>query len=145
MAAGPAVTAFLRSAEVVHNDWSDRDGLRAEVPEFAVVLERYEWLLDEMRLLPFRLMISRAVDQLAEGGGLASQVHVAHVLVDESSTWVAPSLRSRSPRSADDVVTATALAPPRAASWIVMIPMPSAVPRTAPSSTRGSPLPATPA
>jgi len=83
VAAGPAVTAFLRSAEVVHNDRIDRRRLRAEVPEFGAVLERYEWLLDEMRLLPFRLMISRAVDELAEGGRLASQVQVAHVLVDE--------------------------------------------------------------
>jgi DNA helicase II / ATP-dependent DNA helicase PcrA len=83
VAAGPAVTAFLRSAEVVHNDRIDRHRLHAEVPEFAAVLERYEWLLDEMRLLPFRLMISRAVDELAEGGRLASQVQVAHVLVDE--------------------------------------------------------------
>jgi DNA helicase II / ATP-dependent DNA helicase PcrA len=83
VAAGPAVTAFLRSAEVVHNDRIDRCRLRAEVPGFAAVLERYEWLLDEMRLLPFRLMISRAVDELAEGGRLASQVQVAHVLVDE--------------------------------------------------------------
>jgi ATP-dependent DNA helicase UvrD/PcrA len=82
VAAGPAVTMFLRSAEVVHNDRIDRDRLHAEAPEFAAVLDRYEWLLDEMRLLPFRLMISRAVDELA-GGRLAGQVTVAHVLVDE--------------------------------------------------------------
>lgn len=83
VAAGPAVTAFLQSAEVVHNDRIDRGRLRAEAPEFAAVLDRYEWLLDEMRLLPFRLMISRAVDELADGGLLASQIDVAHVLVDE--------------------------------------------------------------
>lgn len=83
VAAGPAVTAFLRSAEVVHNDRIDRVRLRAEAPEFAAVLDRYEWLLDEMRLLPFRLMISRAADELAPGGRLSAQVMVAHVLVDE--------------------------------------------------------------
>ena len=83
VAAGPAVTAFLQSAEVVHNDRIDRDRLRAEAPEFAAVLDRYEWLLDEMRLLPFRLMISRAVGELAGGGRLASQIDIAHVLVDE--------------------------------------------------------------
>jgi DNA helicase II / ATP-dependent DNA helicase PcrA len=83
VAAGPAVTAFLRSAEVVHNDRLDRGRLRAGAPEFAAVLDRYEWLLDEMRLLPFRLMISRVVDELAPGGRLATQVTAAHVLVDE--------------------------------------------------------------
>jgi ATP-dependent DNA helicase UvrD/PcrA len=83
VAAGPAVTEFLQSAEVVHNDRIDRDRLRAEAPEFAQVLDRYEWLLDEMRLMPFRLMISRAVDELADGGRLAGQIDVAHVLVDE--------------------------------------------------------------
>jgi DNA helicase II / ATP-dependent DNA helicase PcrA len=83
VAAGPAVTAFLRSAEVVHNDRIGRGRLRAGAPEFAGVLDRYEWLLDEMRLLPFRLMISRAADELAPGGRLAAQVTVAHVLVDE--------------------------------------------------------------
>ena len=83
VAAGPAVTAFLRSAEVVHNERIDRDRLRAAAPEFAAALERYEWLLDEMRLMPFRLMISGAVDELAEGGHLAQQSQVAHVLVDE--------------------------------------------------------------
>jgi len=83
VAAGPAVTAFLSSAEVVHNDRIDRGRLRAAAPEFAEVLDRYEWLLDEMRLMPFRLMISRAVDELADGGRLAGQLDVAHVLVDE--------------------------------------------------------------
>ena len=83
VAAGPAVTAFLSSAEVVHNDRIDRGRLRAEAPEFAEALDRYEWLLDEMRLIPFRLMISRAVDELADGGRLAGQINVAHVLVDE--------------------------------------------------------------
>jgi len=83
VAAGPAVTSFLRSAEVVHNDRIDRGRLSAEAPEFAAVLDRYEWLLDEMRLLPFRLMISRAVDELGPGSPLAVQVTAAHVLVDE--------------------------------------------------------------
>lgn len=83
VAAGPAVTTFLQSAEVVHNDRIDRLRLRAGAPDFAAVLDRYEWLLDEMRLLPFRLMISRAVDELATGGRLAGKLEVAHVLVDE--------------------------------------------------------------
>ncbi len=41
-----------------------------------------------------------------------------------------PSSRSRAPRSSDDVVTATAPAPPRAASWTAVIPMLPAAPRT---------------
>lgn len=82
-AAGPATSDFLRSAEVVHNDLLDRRQLLAETPDFATALERYEWLLDEMRLMPFRLMISRVLDELAPGGRLASQTQVAHVLVDE--------------------------------------------------------------
>jgi hypothetical protein len=42
--------------------------LASEAPAFAEVLSRYEELLREMRLMPFRLMISRAVDELAPGG-----------------------------------------------------------------------------
>ena len=83
VAAGPAVTDFLRSAEVVHNDYLDVDRLRAEAPDFAAVLTRYEWLLGEMRLLPFRLMITRVIAELSPGGRLASRVNVAQLLVDE--------------------------------------------------------------
>ncbi|HXF71384.1 MAG TPA: ATP-dependent DNA helicase [Actinomycetota bacterium] len=85
VAAAPAIEAFLRSAEVVHDEPVDREVLRARAPGFARVLERYEWLLGEMRLLPFRLMIARAVDELLPGGGLRERLagRVSHVLVDE--------------------------------------------------------------
>ncbi|GDY31765.1 ATP-dependent helicase [Gandjariella thermophila] len=83
VATAPAVTAFLRGAEVVHNERIDPERLRAEAPDFAAALDRYEWLLNEMRLLPFRLMIARAVDELAEGGRLAERLRIDHVLVDE--------------------------------------------------------------
>jgi DNA helicase-2/ATP-dependent DNA helicase PcrA len=85
VATGPAVETFLRSAEVVHNERLDRAVLRSVAPQFASVLERYEWLLDEMRVLPFRLMIARAVDELAPGGRLRRRLtgRIAHVLVDE--------------------------------------------------------------
>lgn len=80
-----AVDAFLRNAEVVHNERIDRAALATVAPGFAAVLERYEWLLDEMRLLPFRLMIARAADELAHGGRLRARLtgRVRHVLVDE--------------------------------------------------------------
>src|SRR5690606_27158596 len=44
-----AVSMFLRSAEVVHNERLERETARAAAPRFAEVLERYEWLLGEMR------------------------------------------------------------------------------------------------
>lgn len=85
VATAPAVHVFLRSAEVVHNERVDRETLRREAPEFAAVLERYEALLQEMRLVPFRLMLSRAVDELGPGGHLRARLQgvVRHVFVDE--------------------------------------------------------------
>src|SRR5690606_20725957 len=80
-----AVAAFLRSAEVVHIERLERETVREVAPRFAEVLERYEWLLGEMRLTPFRLMIARAADELAPGGRLHERLRgrVAHVFVDE--------------------------------------------------------------
>lgn len=85
VATGPAVTLFLRSVEVVHDDRVPRDRLAAHAPEFAAVLERYESLLDDMRLLPYRLMIGRAADALHERGALRAALHgrIRHVFVDE--------------------------------------------------------------
>lgn len=85
VAVAPAVSLFLRSAEVVHNERLDRETVREVAPRFAEVLERYEWLLGEMRLTPFRLMIARAADELAPGGRLHERLRgrVAHVFVDE--------------------------------------------------------------
>ncbi|HEY8470790.1 MAG TPA: ATP-dependent helicase, partial [Longimicrobiales bacterium] len=85
VAAAPAVAAFLRSAEVVHNERLDLERVRAAAPRFAEVLERYEWLLGEMRLMPFRLMIARAADELAPGGRLHERLRgrIGHVFVDE--------------------------------------------------------------
>lgn len=85
VAIAPATDVFLRSAEVVHNERIDRTAIHDEAPKFAEVLERYEWLLHKMRLMPFRLMIGRAVDELAPGGRLREhlQGRIAHVLVDE--------------------------------------------------------------
>ncbi|HWP63705.1 MAG TPA: ATP-dependent DNA helicase [Candidatus Binatia bacterium] len=84
-ATGRAIEAFLRSAEVVHNERIDRATLLARAPAFARVLERYEWLLGEMKLLPFRLMIARAIDELEPGGRLRERLagRIRHVLVDE--------------------------------------------------------------
>lgn len=85
VATAPAIDVFLRSAEVVHNEGVDRVRLREAAPAFAAALERYEWLLGEMRLLPFRLMISDAARELDRGGALREALdgRVAHVLVDE--------------------------------------------------------------
>lgn len=85
VAAAPAVAAFLRSAEVVRNERLTPETVREAAPRFAEVLARYEWLLGEMRLLPFRLMIARAADELAPGGRLHERLRgrVAHVFVDE--------------------------------------------------------------
>jgi DNA helicase-2/ATP-dependent DNA helicase PcrA len=81
----PAVDAFLASIEVVHDERIERQPLRSRAPQFAEILERYEWLLQEMRVMPFRLMIARAVDELADGGGLRARLQnrISHVLVDE--------------------------------------------------------------
>jgi len=80
-----AVSMFLRSAEVVYNERLERETARAAAPRFAEVLERYEWLLGEMRLMPFRVMIGRAADELAPGGRLYERLQgrIAHVFVDE--------------------------------------------------------------
>jgi DNA helicase-2/ATP-dependent DNA helicase PcrA len=85
IATAPSIGVFLRSAEVVHNERVHRRTLRDRAAGFAEVLERYEWLLDEMRLMPFRLMIGRAVDELAPGGRLRGRLagRIRHVLVDE--------------------------------------------------------------
>lgn len=85
VATAPSLDAFLRSAAVVHEDLVDRDSLRRRQPDFGHVLERYEWLLREMRVMPFRLMITHALDELAPGGRLRSalQGRLRHVFVDE--------------------------------------------------------------
>jgi DNA helicase-2/ATP-dependent DNA helicase PcrA len=85
VAIAPAVQSFLRSAEVVHNEYLSRTVLQQEAPAFAGILERYEWLLAEMRLVPFRLMIRQAVEALDEGGLLHQRLkgRIRHVLVDE--------------------------------------------------------------
>src|SRR5690606_8119729 len=85
VAAAPAIDVFLRSVEVVHNERIDRAELARRAPAFAAVLDRYEWLLEEMRLLPFRLMIGRALDELGPDGRLRERLagRIAHVLVDE--------------------------------------------------------------
>ncbi|MQA85101.1 MAG: AAA family ATPase [Streptosporangiales bacterium] len=85
VATGKAVPLFLRSVEAVHNERVPRDGLAAEAPEFAAVLERYESLLDDMRLLPFRMMIGRVADALRAGGALRETLagRTRHVFADE--------------------------------------------------------------
>ncbi len=84
-----AVDVFLRSAEVVHNEDIPLERVRAVAPDFAAALERYERLLEDMRLLPFRLMIRRACEELGEGGRLRPRLagRVAHVLVDEAQDF----------------------------------------------------------
>jgi DNA helicase-2/ATP-dependent DNA helicase PcrA len=83
--ASEAVTAFLRSVEVVYNERLDREAVRRGSPAFAQALARYEWLLDEMRLMPYRTMVDRAAHELAPGGRLRQRLQgrLAHVLVDE--------------------------------------------------------------
>ncbi len=85
VATARAIDVFLRSVEVVHNERLNRGRLAEGTPAFAAVLERYEWLLEEMRFLPYRLMISRAVDELGPEGRLRTRLEgrLAHVLVDE--------------------------------------------------------------
>jgi DNA helicase-2/ATP-dependent DNA helicase PcrA len=85
VAAAPAIDVFLRSAEVVHDARIDRGALRERAKAFAEALERYEWLLERMRLLPFRLMIAAAIRELEPGGRLRQRLEgrLAHVLVDE--------------------------------------------------------------
>lgn len=84
-----AVDVFLRSAEVVHNEDIPLEQVRLAAPDFAAVLERYERLLEDMRLLPFRLMIRRAGEELSERGRLRSALagRIAHVLVDEAQDF----------------------------------------------------------
>lgn len=80
-----AIDVFLRSAEVVHNEGVDRASLTLRAPEFAHTLRRYEGLLAGMHLMPFRLMIASAVEELRPGGRLhaGSAGRVKHVFVDE--------------------------------------------------------------
>ncbi len=85
VAIAPSIGAFLRSAEVVHDDRIDRAELVSRASDFAEALARYEELLRRMRLLPFRLMINHAVEELGEAGHLHERLRgsIAHVLVDE--------------------------------------------------------------
>ncbi len=84
VAAAPAVELFLRSAEVVHDERISREALGSRAPEFGKILDRYEWLLKRMRLLPFRLMITRAIDELQPGHALRARAgRLEYVLVDE--------------------------------------------------------------
>ncbi|MCL6647889.1 MAG: ATP-dependent helicase [Chloroflexi bacterium] len=89
VALAPAVERFLRSAEVVYNERIARDRLAAAAPRFAAVLERYDRLLLDMRLLPFRMLLDRAADALAPGGPLWSRLRgrLRHVLVDEAQDF----------------------------------------------------------
>jgi ATP-dependent DNA helicase UvrD/PcrA len=85
VAVAPAVDVFLHSMEVVHNERIDRRQLQQLAPRFASVLQTYERLLIDMRLVPFRLMIGYAADELKPGGSLRTLVQgrLRHVLVDE--------------------------------------------------------------
>ncbi|BAS28063.1 ATP-dependent helicase [Limnochorda pilosa] len=89
VAVSPAVERFLRSAEVVHNERIPIGLLAGQAPEFAAVLQRYERLLLEMRVLPFRMLLGHAADALAPGGPLRRRLEgrVRHVLVDEAQDF----------------------------------------------------------
>ena len=80
-----ALDVFLRSVEVVHNECLERSVIRERSPEFSTALDRYEWLLREMRLVPFRQMIGYAIEELRPGGRLRDRLQgrLRHVLVDE--------------------------------------------------------------
>lgn len=85
VAAAQAITPFLRSAAIVHDELIDRTLLAERAPEFADCLERYERLLSDMRLIPFRAMITEALHGLGDGGRLRRRLAetLTHVLVDE--------------------------------------------------------------
>jgi len=85
VAAAPAIEVFLRSIDILYDEGLDVSVLAEREPDFARAIERYEWLLEEMRLLPFRSMIRRAAQELAPGGRLRQKLEgrIRHVLVDE--------------------------------------------------------------
>jgi len=85
VAAAPAIEVFLRSVDILYDEGLDASVLASREPDFARAVERYEWLLGEMRLLPFRSMIRRAAEELAPGGRLRQRLdgRISHVLVDE--------------------------------------------------------------
>ena len=70
VATAPAIEVFLRSVDILYDEGLEASVLAKDEPDFARAVERYEWLLEEMRLLPFRSMIRRAAQELAPGGRL---------------------------------------------------------------------------
>jgi DNA helicase-2/ATP-dependent DNA helicase PcrA len=85
VAVAPAMEVFLRSVDILYDEALHGRELASRVPGFVEAVERYEWLLREMRLLPFRSMIQSATEELAPGGRLRQKLdgRVGHVLVDE--------------------------------------------------------------
>ena len=81
VAAAPAIEVFLRSVDILN----DASVLASREPDFGRAVKRYEWLLGEMRLLPFRSMIRRTAEELAPGGRLRQELEgrIRHVVVDE--------------------------------------------------------------
>ena len=72
---------FLRSVDVVYDEFLDRKKLRRKVPDFVRHLERYEELLEGHRLITFGQMIALAVQKLeAKPKALAG---IKHLIVDE--------------------------------------------------------------
>ncbi len=81
----PAIDHFLQNLEVVYNERIDRGLLQQKAPDFHNILHKYEDLLRDIRLMPFRSMIEYAVRELGEGGRLFRKLNgrIRHVLVDE--------------------------------------------------------------
>lgn len=79
------IRLFLGNAEVVYNELIHPQKLKPEAGNFVEVLERYERLLGEMRLISFSQMIVWAIKLLEEDPAVRRYISdtIRHVVVDE--------------------------------------------------------------
>lgn len=80
-----AVSIFLQSISVVNNELLERGLLRRWSPRFVTLLERYENLMADHRVLNFGQLISFAVRILEENNDIRETVvgPIKHLLIDE--------------------------------------------------------------
>lgn len=72
---------FIRSSNVIYDEMISKDDLPAEDRQFKDILEVYEELLEQNRLLNFSRVIRMLVDRLEKD--LSSVEYVKHLVVDE--------------------------------------------------------------
>lgn len=80
-----AVSIFLRSVSVVNDELMDPGQLKRFSPKFLSLLERYETIMKEHRLINFGQQISTLVRQFKQDENLINTVagSIEHLLIDE--------------------------------------------------------------